>query len=230
MIPTWLHGLAILSLTTGALLAAGIAVDVTRQPQAMGVMNAVWPLTALYGGVPALWLYLRFGRRAGRGEHSPPFAASVAKGAAHCGAGCTLGDLIAEWLAFLYPGVAVCFGWHSLFADKMFAVWVVDFIFAFTLGIVFQYFAIAPMRGLGPRAGIVAALQADTLSLAAWQTGMYGCMAAAQFVLFGPLLHVRLEPDMVEFWFAMQIAMIAGFVTAYPVNWWLIRGGIKERM
>ena len=28
----------------------------------------------------------------------------------------------------------------------------------------------------------------------------------------------------------MQIAMICGFVTAYPVNWWLIRAGLKEKM
>jgi Domain of unknown function (DUF4396) len=28
----------------------------------------------------------------------------------------------------------------------------------------------------------------------------------------------------------MQIAMVAGFVTAYPANWWLIRAGVKERM
>jgi hypothetical protein len=34
----------------------------------------------------------------------------------------------------------------------------------------------------------------------------------------------------VEFWGAMQVAMIAGFITSYPMNWWLIRVGIKERM
>jgi hypothetical protein len=28
----------------------------------------------------------------------------------------------------------------------------------------------------------------------------------------------------------MQIAMTFGFVTSYPVNWWLISRGIKERM
>lgn len=28
----------------------------------------------------------------------------------------------------------------------------------------------------------------------------------------------------------MQIAMLAGFLTAYPVNWWLLRSGIKEKM
>jgi hypothetical protein len=32
------------------------------------------------------------------------------------------------------------------------------------------------------------------------------------------------------FWLMMQIAMIAGFLTSYPVNWWLIRKGIKETM
>jgi FtsP/CotA-like multicopper oxidase with cupredoxin domain len=32
------------------------------------------------------------------------------------------------------------------------------------------------------------------------------------------------------FWFMMQIAMLAGFLTSYPVNWWLLRAGIKERM
>lgn len=28
----------------------------------------------------------------------------------------------------------------------------------------------------------------------------------------------------------MQIAILAGFLTSYPVNWWLIARRIKERM
>ncbi len=28
----------------------------------------------------------------------------------------------------------------------------------------------------------------------------------------------------------MQIAMLLGFATSYPVNWWLVRKGIKEKM
>jgi hypothetical protein len=39
-----------------------------------------------------------------------------------------------------------------------------------------------------------------------------------------------LEVNTPEFWFIMQLAMIAGFATSYPVNWWLIRAGIKEGM
>jgi len=32
------------------------------------------------------------------------------------------------------------------------------------------------------------------------------------------------------FWFMMQIVMLCGFGTSYPVNWWLLRSGIKEKM
>ena len=28
----------------------------------------------------------------------------------------------------------------------------------------------------------------------------------------------------------MQVAMMTGFLTSYPVNWWLLRRGIKEVM
>lgn len=28
----------------------------------------------------------------------------------------------------------------------------------------------------------------------------------------------------------MQIAMFAGFLTAYPANWWLLKKGLKEAM
>ncbi len=36
-------------------------------------------------------------------------------------------------------------------------------------------------------------------------------MAIAQFAIFGHVFGVSLEPSMPEFWFMMQIAMIAGF-------------------
>jgi hypothetical protein len=86
------------------------------------------------------------------------------------------------------------------------------------------------MRGLSLRAGMIAALKADTLSLAAWQVGMYGFMALAQFLYFRPLLGKPVELATPEFWLTMQIGMLAGFLTSYPVNWWLIKSGIKERM
>lgn len=55
---------------------------------------------------------------------------------------------------------------------------------------------------------------------------MYGSMAIAIFLIFKR----RLEASEIMFWFVMQIAMMVSFITAYPVNWWLIKKGIKEKM
>ena len=244
MVPAWLHIMSIVALLAGVFCALVIAIDVTRHQQHMFVMNIVWPVTALFGGALALWGYFTYGRLAtremmkrakARNEDAPskkltPFWAMVAKGTTHCGSGCAIGDICAEWLAFAFPGIAIALGWQSLFAEKMFAVWVLDYVLAFAIGIVFQYMTIAPMRGLSFGEGIVAAIKADTLSLTAWQIGMYGFMALAQFYLFRTIIGVTLAPNTAEFWFMMQLAMLCGFLTSYPVNWWLIKAGLKEAM
>ena len=111
-----------------------------------------------------------------------------------------------------------------LFHEKIFAVWIIDYLFAF------QYFTIKPMRDLSVGQGLVAAVKADALSLTAWQVGMYGFMAIAHFYIWKQLLGASLDINSPEFWFMMQFAMWAGFATSYPVNWWLIQRGIKEKM
>ncbi|HLH88064.1 MAG TPA: DUF4396 domain-containing protein [Xanthobacteraceae bacterium] len=239
MLPAWLQILSLASLTLAGCCALVIAVDEVRHPQQMWIMNVVWPVTALFGSLVALLGYFRYGRVAARaevmpamkrGEESPPFPVMVAKGTCHCGSGCCIGDILAEWLTFFFPAVAIWLGWQSVFAEKTFAVWILDFLFAFVLGVVFQYFTIKPMRNLSPGRGLVEALKADTLSLTAWQLGMYSFMAFAQFYVFWRLLGLRLEVNSVTFWFAMQLSMVTGFATSYPVNWWLVSKGIKEKM
>jgi len=215
--PDILQAIAWLSLGAGILCAVLIAVDIARgHRQRMWIMNVVWPITALYAGPLALWAWLRVGRASTR-EGKPQWQ-SVALAASHCGSGCTLGDLIAEWFVFFVP--------LTLFGHAIFATWVLDYVAAFVLGIAFQYFTIKPMQGLSPGQGLVAALKADTASLTAWQVGMYGWMAIVVFVIFGH----ELEKTDPVFWFMMQIAMLGGFLTSYPVNWWLIRIGVKESM
>ncbi|WP_172328973.1 DUF4396 domain-containing protein [Mangrovicoccus sp. HB161399] len=229
MIPTWLTVLALLSLATGLVSAILMVRRVRAHPPHMKIMAAVWPLCCLFAGPLILWFHSRHGH--GHADDATPFPAVVAKGTLHCGAGCTLGDIIAETLALLAPAVLLPFGWPGLFDNRIFAVWGLDFVFAFGLGLVFQYYAIAPMRGLGLKDGLWAALKADAASLAAWQVGMYGAMAIAHFAVF-PAIAPGAEVGAADplFWFAMQIAMAAGFCTAYPVNAWLISAGVKERM
>jgi hypothetical protein len=241
--PEWFHILAWVSLIAAFVCAFIILVDEMRRSQKMWIMNLVWPITALYWGPVGLWAYFRIARKTTR-EHyqqrmantsqqkmeqgkralaaQPPTTTQIAVAVSHCGAGCTLGDIAGEWWIY---AMALSFAGGE-FQTRL----LLDFLLAWAFGVVFQYFTIAPMRGLGLGAGIAAALKADALSLTAWQIGMYGFMVLAQFLYFQPALGKPAEVNSPEFWFAMQIAMLAGFVTSYPINWWLIRAGIKEKM
>ncbi len=50
---------------------------------------------------------------------------------------------------------------------------VVDFVLAYAFGIFFQYFTIVPMRDLSFGKGIIAAMRADTISIFAFEIGMF---------------------------------------------------------
>ena len=166
MPPTWLTVLSWVALAVGFASAGWILLDIYvrgyRQP--MAVMEAVWPVTGLYFDPFAVAGYRAWGRpkshRWQKGHGEPPDSsgyATTAVGVSHCGAGCTLGDIIAEFAVF---GLGATIAGLALPAE-----YVADYVLALALGIGFQYFAIAPMRGLGVRKGLMEAAKADVLSL-----------------------------------------------------------------
>ncbi|WP_288237768.1 DUF4396 domain-containing protein [uncultured Alistipes sp.] len=234
----------------GIASAAVIAVDLRQCRQPMHIMNSVWILTGLWASFFGLWAYYAFGRvkrcaldekqeHAGgmdgmksggmemdgmrMGEMAMPPRSrwqSVVLSTLHCGAGCTLADLVGEWFLYFVP---VAIG-GSLIAGS----WVIDYILALGFGIGFQYAAIRGMEPKAPRGEIVRrAAKADILSLTAWQAGMYGWMAV---VIFAFNDGSALPRTSFQFWFMMQVAMACGFLVALPVNIGLIRAGIKKGM
>lgn len=246
--PMWIDCLAWAYLSLCLLCSAAIVALEIWRPQKMMVMNLVWPITALYFGPLALEWYLRSGRkgtkvyharlmeqarrelalerlegrleeRAKGAEQAGASREQVAVGVSHCGAGCTLGDIAAEWAVF---AAGLMFAGGALQTRL-----VLDFVLAWGFGIAFQYFSIAPMRGLPVGKGIVQAIKVDTLSIVAYQAGMSAWMALTYYVLF-PSPH--LEPNDAVFWFMMQVAMMVGYFTAYPVNRVLLNAGWKEKM
>jgi hypothetical protein len=136
----------------------------------------------------------------------------------HCGAGCVIGDIIAEFSLF-------ALGW-TLVGKSLYAEYVGDILLAWLFGIVFQYFAIAPMRNLSLGQGLIAAVKSDTLSILTFEIGLFAWMALTFFVLFP---HPHLQPTEAGYWFMMQIGMILRFFTSYPMNRWLIKAGWKVR-
>lgn len=158
--------------------------------------------------------------RRGRGAGHAALGIGRSRCHSHCGAGCTLGDIVAEF--------AVFFAGLTVLGQVVYAEMIGDYVLALVLGVAFRYLAIAPMRGLGLREGLITAAKADVLSLSAFEVGVFGWMLLQAYVFFPPPHH--LHPDSPVYWAGMQVAMVLGFATAWPANVWLIRRGIKEQM
>jgi hypothetical protein len=286
MSPAWLTAVAWVYLSLCFCCAGIVSYDIVfnRRRQPMGVMNLVFPITALYFGPFALLFYWRWGRVASRlatspmpmprpmpmamplsttspgvtavtstgdssrthngddadhdaadepasgivgvgqavrrGERDRPWWVSMAIEVSHCGSGCALGDVISEFAIF----------WLALTiaSTTLLSEYTGDYVLALAFGILFQYFAIAPLRGLGLRDGLKAAAKADFLSLTAFEVGLFGWMAIMSLVLF-PAPH-QLTPSSAAFWLLMQVGMIIGYFTSWPANVWLVKRGIKIPM
>ena len=234
-----LNLIAVFLVCSGIGIAVHIAIDLTHRPQSMKIMNAVWILSALWGSYLALWAYNKFDMKgmdmsgmkdnmemdmAMQGEMSMqgmqrPYWQSVALSALHCGAGCTLADIIGEWFTNYVP--------VTVAGSQLFGNWVLDFILALMIGVYFQFYAIREMEKISVGNALARAFKADFFSLLSWQVGMYGWMAIVYFVLF---INEPLPKDTWIFWFMMQLAMLFGFFCAYPMNALLIKLGIKKGM
>ncbi|MGH8428260.1 MAG: DUF4396 domain-containing protein [Gammaproteobacteria bacterium] len=221
-IPVWLNALSWAALILAGITAAVIAFDIARgRRQPMRIMEVVWPVTALYFGPVCWFLYRRLGRAPTAGKETTggdkPHWQSVFISATHCGAGCTLGDILADVLIVVF-GI-------SIVPLALGTSYILDFSFAYVLGILFQYLPMRQMGEISRTAALWAAIKVDTLSLVAFEIGLFGWMALVQLLWFPGL-----EANTALFWFMMQVGMVVGFATTYPMNWWLVKVGIKHGM
>ncbi|KAF7198637.1 hypothetical protein HII31_00376 [Pseudocercospora fuligena] len=238
------------SIGIAAIAALFIAIDIVLRRgwrSMMAVMIPVYIVNALYLWPITLWTYLNYGRppkpqkrdrlssqadekpaaEAGAGHcchggsqekepesgvpacHSQerPMFATITVAVCHCGAGCVLGDIIGEWIVY---GAGITISGH--------------FVFAIAFGIVFQYYSIAPMSGDYGIKTLWRAAKADFLSLLFFEIGLFAWMAIFQIAIFD----WKLEMNTVTYWWMMQIGMFLGHWTGAPINWWLIKTGVKE--
>jgi hypothetical protein len=234
MAPHWFELLAWAALAVGFASALVITADIVLfgNRQHMAIMNFVFPLTALYMGPVAVLAYFTRGRQMSH-SHMPAHTARMANAPeprdswwqvslsdSHCGAGCALGDVGGEWIVW-------AIGWMIGSTAALGPEYILDLPLAWTFGILFQYFVIAPLRGqVGELSPLGDAIKSDTLSVLSFEVGLFGWMALSHYVIWQP------EPpiDSSGHWLMMQIGMTIGFVTSWPVNRWLLRTGIKEPM
>ena len=223
MIPGWLTAVSWAYVGLTLLCAAAILYDVYgrgyRQPT--GVMDAVWPMTALYFGPLALPAYHRWGRprsekwqkeHGAAPEKSLPVAAAT--GGIPGGAASAVGHVVGVPLVVL-SGLTIA-------GQSLWVMILVIAAIAAVLLFAFEYFfSTVPTRGLPAGKGLGVALLIALVTVLAFDVGMGGWMLVMHYLLFMPPL------TDVTFLFLMQVGLILGFLTGYPAVLWLLRRGTK---
>ncbi len=223
MIPGWLTAVSWIFVSLALLCAVAILYDVYGRGyrQRVRVMEAVWPITALYLGPLALPAYYRWGRPRSekwRKEHvtspekSLPAAAVTGgiPGGAASAVGHVLGVPLVVFLGLTFLGLDL---WAMILMIAVIAV-VLLFVFEY-------FFSTVPTRGLSSVEGLKVALLIALVTVLAFDVGMGGWMLVLHFLLFMPPL------TDVTFLFLINVGLILGFLTGYPAVLWLVRRGIK---
>ena len=105
-----------------------------------------------------------------------------------------------------------------------------DFLLEYVLGFgfgwaFFQAFAMRDMAGGSYLRSLRMTILPELLSMNLLMTGM---VLTSRFAMKS--VEGGHDPTRPEFWFIMSMALIAGFVCAYPINWWLVANHLKHGM
>lgn len=200
-------------LTAGAL--AFLVYDFTTNTPMMGVMKLAWFLVLLYTGPVGLFLYLLSCRQPLPGTHdayiSPHWKQAIGS-MMHCVAGDATGIILAA-------GIVYAFGLPN--GIDLF----VEYAAAFAVGLlVFQALFMLGMYG-GYWKAVRGTFFAEFVSMNMVMVGMFPVMLLLMHEF--PGADNPLDP---RFWGVMSVATMAGMVTAFPINSWMVRTGLKHGM
>src|SRR5450759_4003943 len=180
---------------------------------AMKTMRWGWVLLTLYTGPFGLMVYLFLHRASARKTPEPPLWEQTVESTIHCVAGDATGILLA----------AAVTSWLRL---PMSLEVMVEYVAGFAVGLfLFQALCMKSTFDGSYRRAVGGTLLAETLSMNAVMAGMIPVM-----VILMSRDRSAMEPTSVRFWGTMSLAFVVGTVTTYPVNWWLVKRGLKHGM
>lgn len=220
-VPEWLTAVSWVFVGVALLCAAALLYDIYgrgyRQP--VRAMEAVWPVSALYFGPLALLVYARWGRPRSekwQGEHGAPLERSVPAEATARGITGGAASTVAHFIGV--PLVVV--SGLTIAGLDLWAMILVIAVIAAALLFCFEYFVSSSLGGgLFPGKELGAALAIALGTVLAFDIGMGGWMLVLHFFWIMP------APTDVAFLFLMQIGLVLGFLTGYPLMSWLAARG-----
>ena len=197
------------------LSVAFVAIDVRRTPE-NPVMKWGFVLLTLYAGPFAAFLYVLGCREPLPGLHERYVAVrwrQVLGSTMHCVAGDGVGILAGAVI-----GAAIAL---PVLADLA-----LEYILGFGFGwAIFQALFMRAMAGGSYAKSLRATFMSELLSMNCLMGGMIPMSTLAWRGVAEA--HDPLDP---LFWFRMSIALMTGFVVAYPMNWWLVANHLKHGM
>jgi hypothetical protein len=182
----------------------------------MKVMKWGWILVTLYTGVFGLIVYWFSCREPTPFTHEK-FIAPLWKQAVGSTIHCMAGDA---------TGIIVAAAITSLLGLPMGVDAVIEYFAGFAFGLfIFQALFMKDMLGGSYWEAVKSSFLPEWLSMNAMMAGMIPVM----IILMTRDMRA-MEPTSPRFWGIMSLAALVGGVLAYPVNWWLVKNGLKHGM
>ena len=199
-----------------AVSVAYVAWDLfTRTPE-MKVMKWGWILVTLYTGIVGAVVYWFSCREPAPGTHEKfiaPLWKQTVGSTIHCMAGDATGIIVAAAIT-------------NLLGLPMGIDAVIEYIAGFAFGLfIFQALFMKDMLGGTYWQAVKSTVLPEWLSMNAVMAGMIPVM----IILMTRDMRA-MEPTSVRFWGIMSLASLVGALLAYPINWWLVKNGLKHGM
>lgn len=190
--------------------------DLFTNTPTLGVMKLAWILVCLYTGPIGLFLYLVSCRQPMEGTHDAfikPHWKQALGSMMHCVAGDATGIIISAAVVYhfaLPEGLDLAIEYTSAFIVGLF---------------VFQALFMLDMYNGNYLMAVKKTFFAEFVSMNMVMVGMIPVM-----VLLMRAVPEGNNPWLPYFWGIMSLATMAGMVTAYPINSWMVRRGLKHGM
>ena len=210
-----IDGVMLLWFGLTALSVLFVAIDIRRTPE-NPVLKWGFVLLTLYSGPFGAFLYVLGCREPLPGLHEQYVAArwrQVLGSTMHCVAGDGIGILVGAVIG-------------ALVALPMIVEMGLEYVLGFAFGwTIFQALFMRGMAGGDYGNSLRMTFMSELLSMNCLMGGM---IVVSTLAFAGnPAAHAPTEP---LFWFRMSLALMTGFVVAYPMNWWLVAHHLKHGM
>ncbi len=193
-----------------------VAIDIFRTTPEATVMKWAFIILTAFTGPVGAFFYVLGCREPLKGTHEQYVSVrwrQVLGSTMHCAAGDGIGIILGSAIG---AGLAL-----TLWPDFL-----LEYVLGFSFGWgYFQAFAMKDMAGGNYLKSLRMTFLPEFLSMNCLMSGM---LLVSKFWM--PQVSGGDDPSRPQFWFIMSIALLVGFIAAYPMNWWMVSNHMKHGM